>query len=288
LQRVRQVIERASTLIAQNDDSDLVQARSMLAGLKDYAQDSRYRTVVSDLMARLVERAVAALEAGSVEEAEAFIDAAREEPFAILGRRAEVARVDAQIQQIRRRGRLRLLGAVGAGAIILLMIVVLTRDSWLPVIFPPPTATPTATFTPSSTFTPSNTPTDTSTPTQTFTPTDTPTPTRTFTPSNTPTETYTPTDTPTITDTPTATATPQYLCTIINVTNENRNVRAQPTINSAQISVLPPARLANVLEQQRNDVAELWYRIVFEIDGAQVTGWIRSDNVQEATDCPEF
>jgi hypothetical protein len=32
----------------------------------------------------------------------------------------------------------------------------------------------------------------------------------------------------------------------------------------------------------------LWYRIVFEIDGAQVTGWIRSDNVQEATDCPEF
>lgn len=50
MQRAKQVIERASALIAQNFDNELSQARSMLAGLRDYAQDERYRNVVSDLL----------------------------------------------------------------------------------------------------------------------------------------------------------------------------------------------------------------------------------------------
>ena len=92
LQRAKEVIERAASLIALNQDNDLVQARSMLAGLKEYAQDSRYRSVVSDLLARIIERAVAALDDGSLDEAQALTDIAHEEPFTILGRRPEVAR----------------------------------------------------------------------------------------------------------------------------------------------------------------------------------------------------
>ncbi|MBE2182853.1 MAG: hypothetical protein IAE89_05465 [Anaerolineae bacterium] len=289
LQRVRQVIERASTLIAQNDDSDLVQARSMLAGLRDYSQDSRYRTVVSDLLARIVERAVNALEDGSVDEAEALVEAAQEDPFAILGRRAEVARVESQIAELRRRSRLRLYGAVGAGFIILLMIIVLTRDVWQPVVFPPPTDTPTATFTPSDTFTPSNTPTDTPLPTETYTPTDTLTPTDTFTPSYTPTDTPTATDTPTPTNTPTITPTPVSLCTVVNLSDENKFVRSRPAIDSSRISELPPGRLADVLEiAQESGTNATWFRIVFDVDGIQVNGWTRSDNVVESTPCPTF
>lgn len=74
LQRAKEVIERAASLIALNQDNDLVQARSMLAGLKEYAQDSRYRSVVSDLLARIVERAVSALDDGSLDEAQALTE----------------------------------------------------------------------------------------------------------------------------------------------------------------------------------------------------------------------
>jgi tetratricopeptide (TPR) repeat protein len=288
MQRARQVIERASTLIAQNDDSDLVQARSMLAGLKDYAQDSRYRTVVSDLLARIIERAVSAVEEGSLDEAEALIEAAHEEPFPILGRRAEIARVEAQIRAQRQSSRLRIFGIVGGIIIVIAAALFLSRDAWIPIINPPPTNTPTATFTPSNTFTPSYTATDTATPTDTPTPTVTFTPTRTLTPTSTPTDTLTATNTSTATETPTITPTPEYLCEVINMSGENKFVRAQPTVDSAQISTLPPARLARVLEIQRNAQNELWYRIVFEIDGAQVIGWTRASNVEESTDCPDF
>jgi tetratricopeptide (TPR) repeat protein len=282
LQRVRQVIERTGQMVAGNDDSDLVQARSMLSGLREYSGDSRYRTVVSDLMARLVERAVAAVEQGSVDEAEALIEAVRDEPFSILGRRAEVSRVEAQVKALRGQARLRLMAIAGGIILVFIAAMILFRDAWLPIVFPPPTATPTATFTPSSTPTITNTPTDTPTPTNTFTPT------RTFTPSHTPTDTATATNTPTATDTPTVTPTPVFLCQVLNTTNENRNVRAQPDISSAQISVIPPARLANVLEQARNANNELWYRVQFDIQGATVTGWVRSDQLEESTDCPEF
>ena len=100
--------------------------------------------------------------------------------------------------------------------------------------------------------------------------------------------TFTPSNTPTPTDTPTNTPTPVFLCQVVNTSGEAKFVRAQPTVQSAQISLLPDGRLANVLEIQRTENGEKWYRITYEIEGAQATGWTRSDNVREATTCPPF
>ena len=282
MQRAKQVIERASSLIAQNYDNDLVQARSMLSGLMDYAQDSRYRAVVGDLLNRYLERAVTAVDEGDVEEAEALIQSIREEPFNILGRRAEVARIENSIRSMRQRSQFRLAGIIGGSIIIIVLVIIGTRGTWEPIINPPPTSTPTATFTPSDTPPPSNTPPPSSTPT------DTPTATASLTPSDTPTATFTPSqtltpsETPLPTDTPTATATPRYLCQVINLSNENKFLRSQPTTGSLQVGQLPPGRLANVLQQERNEAGELWYFITFSADGILETGWTRSNNVSIA------
>jgi hypothetical protein len=287
MQRARQVIERASALIAQNYDNDLVQARSMLSGLIDYAQDSRFRAVVGDLLNRYLERAVTAVEEGDLEEAEALIQSTREEPFNILGRRAEVARVENSIRSLRQRSRLRLGGIIGGSILIIAFVILGTRGTWEPLIFPPPTDTPTATLTPTITFTPSDTPTPSNTPPPSDTPTATFTPSDTPTATDTATATFTPTDTPLPTDTPTATATPQFLCQVVNASQEPKILRSQPTTSSANIGLLPIARVANVLEVQRNEIGELWYFIVFTVDGIQESGWTRSNNVTPADEsCP--
>lgn len=300
LTRARQVIDRAASLINQNVDSELVQARSMLAGLSDYSGDSRYRTVVGDLLNRYIERAAAALEEGDIAEAEGLVESAKEEPFNVLGRRAEITRVENQVRALRRQSRLKLGGIIGGGIVIFALLAFGTRGTWEPIINPPPTSTPTPTetptqtytpsetFTPSMTFTPSETATATATathtPTRTLTPTATDTPSPTFTPSNT----LTPSHTPLPTETLTPTATPTYLCQVINITQEGKRVRSQPTVESALISNLPPGRAAFVLEQTRISEFEVWFRITFEIDGASITGWTRSDNVSESTDCPSI
>lgn len=120
----------------------------------------------------------------------------------------------------RRRGSGWLLGAMGAGIIIVIGFVLLSLNNGeLPSVLAflasaTPTPTATATFTPSdtptatATETPTSTSTPSDTPTATHTPTDTPTPTQTPTPTDTATATATPTDTPTVTDTPTITNTP--------------------------------------------------------------------------------
>lgn len=287
MQRGKQVMERASALIAQNYDNDLVQARSMLSGLIDYAQDTRYRAVIGDLLNRYLERAVTAVEEGDLEEAEALIQSTREEPFNILGRRAEVARVENSIRSLRQRSRLRLGGIIGGSILIIAFVILGTRGTWEPLIFPPPTSTPTATLTPSESPTPSDTPTATDTPTPSDTPTATYTPSDTPTATLTPSETYTPTDTPLPTETATPTATPQYLCQVVNISQENKILRSQPTTASADVGRLPPGRVANVLEVQRNDVGQLWYFIVFNVDNLQENGWTLSSNVVPADDtCP--
>lgn len=292
--RARQVIERASTLIAGNLDADLVQARSMLAGLQDYAQDSRYRTVVGDLLGRYIERSVGAIEDGELDEAEALVESMKEEPFNILGRRAEMGRVENQIRQLRQQSRLRLGAIVGGTIIIILLVLIGTRGVWEPIINPPPTSTPTMTFTPSDTPTATITPTPSDTATPTETPTETPTatltPTRTSTPTPTltPTETSTPTETYTPTETPTVTPTPQILCQVVNVSQENKFIRSAATTASTQIGLLPPARLADVLQQERDGNGALWYRIRFTVDASVIEGWTRADNVSPATDCPIF
>jgi tetratricopeptide (TPR) repeat protein len=296
MQRARQVIERAASLINQNFDNELVQARAMLAGLRDYAQDSRYRVVVSDLQQRFIERSVAAIEEGDVAEAETWLEMMREEPFNILGRRTEVARIENSVRALRQRNRIRLL------AIVVIIIIgggigiIGTQPLWQPILYPPPTATPSDTPTPTATFTPSDTPTptDTATPTVTpsvtvtpsLTPTDTPTPTETYTPS----PTFTPSDTPTPTDTPTATPTLVIQCQVYHGNLDGTNIRSRPTtVNSTIVGFMPSGQVANVLGIERGQSAnELWYNISFVIEGATIQGWVRADRVVEINECPNF
>ncbi len=290
MQRARQVIERASSLIAQNFDNELVQARSMLAGLRDYAQDSRYRTVVSDLLSRFVERASIAVEEGDAAEAEDWLEMTREEPFNILGRRSEVSRLETQIRNMRRGNTLRLLGIIIIIIIGGTIATFASRPLWLPIINPP---TATATYTPSdtptatATFTPSDTATPTVTPSRTVTPSNTPTETPTPSETPTPTATLTPSDTPTITDTPTATATLVVQCRVFVARLDGINVRSRPTTTAPQIGILPSGTPADVLGietgTQNNQV---WYRISATIDGATLQGWIRNDLVVPISPCP--
>ncbi|MCL4249290.1 MAG: SH3 domain-containing protein [Anaerolineae bacterium] len=311
MQRARQAIERASALIAQNFDTELTQARSMLAGLRDYAQDNRYRTVVSDLQTRFVERAQAAIEEGDISEAEGWLTALREEPFNILGRRVEINRLENMVRGAQRGRRLRL-GLIGTAILLIGGIgLLLSRDAWMPVINPPPTSTasvtptatatwtpsitPTATSTPTWTVTPSNTPTATWTvtpsltvtpswtPTETHTPTHTPTPSPTLTPSNTPT----PTETPTITPTPQNSPTPAPLCRVLRQGDTGVFIRSRPTTQAPNVGTLPPGVAVDVLEQTREQTTGvIWYRIEFILDGAFVRGWIRSDTIIELFQCP--
>jgi tetratricopeptide (TPR) repeat protein len=307
MQRARQVIERAAELIAQNFDNDLLQARSMLTGLLQYAQDGRYRAIVSDLLGRYIERAQAALDEGDFIEADALLQTMREEPFNILGRRSEVARLENAVREQRGRTRLRNAGIVGGGITIILLFLLLTQGMWLPVLFPPPTPTPTATFTPSMTFTasntptpsdtptPSNTPTASNTPSPTVTPSFTATPSWTWTPSHTPTHTITPSETPrpsetpSVTPTPTITPTLETLCTVI--TRQNINVRSRPAAgDTALVAQLPTGTVLRVLgvETGLND-GLLWYRIEADYSGIVIrNGYVRSDTVNQVTPCPSF
>lgn len=311
LTRARQTIERASSLVMQNFDSELTQARGMLANLSEYAQDERYRYVVNELLTRYLERADYALEEGNMAEAEQWLAATREEPFRILGRRTEVYRTESAIR--RRRGRTRTL----VGGIIFIIIMGLialafaTRPSWEAAFFPSPTPTETTTPTPTETLTPSITPTASDTPTPSpswtpsLTPTSSPSPTWTWTPSPTwtpswtptasltPTHTNTPTPTsthtstptvtptPTITNTPTITATPPDLCRVIVLAPQGIRMRTEPNTISGVIRVLGRDSILEVIQQERQPNGTLWYQVrVNTAEGLQ-QGWVRSDTVQE-------
>ncbi len=288
MQRARQVIERAATHIAQNYDNELLQARSMLSGLMEYAQDPRYRTVVNDLMSRYIERAVVAVEDGDLEETEALLETMQDDPFNVVGRRPELRRIENQAKSVRRRARLRSLG-IGSGIIIVIALVALfTRPTWEGAIFPSPTPTPTQTYTPSASPTPSDTPTASNTPTDTHTPTLTYTPSRTPTDTYTPTPTFTPTDTHTPTNTQTYTPTPRILCRAI--ATQQSNVRSQPDLNAPIIGILQPSTVVDVVGQERVG-GQLWFRIEASIDGVAFSGGYMFANsvTQLSTDrCPDF
>ncbi len=313
MQRARQTIERAASHIAQNFDSELTQARTMLAGLSMYAQDERYRVVVNDLLARYMERAELAIMEGDISTAQSWIDAMREDPFRVLGRRSELFRLEAAVRSLRNRRRAIVGGISGIIGLGLLAIVFISRPQWEAVFFPSETptatwtATATLTFTPSITPTPSDTPTvtPTLTPSLTFTPTITPswtwTPSPTWTPSftptasltptasNTPTETFTPTPTPTdtltptITPTPTITSTPRALCTIIVNNQQPIFLRSQPTARSQSVTTLPFGTVMEAIERQPEQGGGnlLWYRVRLTQNGRQLEGWVRTDLVGE-------
>jgi tetratricopeptide (TPR) repeat protein len=314
MQRARQTIERAANHIAQNFDSELTQARTMLAALSMYAQDERYRVVVNELMARYMERAEQAIVEGDINAAQSWLDAMREDPFRILGRRSELFRLDAAVRSLRNRRRALVGGVSGIIGMGLLAIVFISRPQWEAVFFPTETPTPTWTATPTLTFTPSVTPTPSDTPTVTptltpsltYTPTITPswtwTPSPTWTPSftptasltptasNTPTETFTPTPTPTetltptITPTPTITSTPRALCTIIVNNAQPIFLRSQPTPRSESLATLPFGTVMEAIERQPEQGGAsriLWYRVRLTRDGRLLEGWVRSDLVGE-------
>ncbi len=308
--RAQQVIKRAQALVTQNFDAELAQARQMLAELVgEYAQDERYRSTVNDLFTRYLERADEALQEGNTRDAKTWLDAMREEPFRILGRRTDLSRVESVIRRNRNRGRIVMLIVIvillGMGGVTAAM----TRGQWEPILFPTPTHTATPTFTPTATrtptitptptdtFTPTPTPTPTDTPTDTPTPTDTFTPTYTYTPSYTPTDTSTPTNTatathtPTPTDTPTITPTPPELCRAVVLGQNGINLRWRPKRSSEQVARIPPATIVPILQQQREEGTvngPIWYYVRVRIVDSDLTGWIRSDTVTTVTgsDCP--
>ncbi len=222
MQEARQVIERLSALLAQNFDDELAQARTMLANLREYAQDPRFRMIVADLLARHLERVETALDRHELPIAERWLALAKDEPFRVLGRRSEILQLEEEVRALQRARTMRG-GAIGGGVIVVLLALALfSRPVWTPFLFPPtatltltPSGTPTITHTPTATdtFTATFTPTQTSTPTFTLTPSFTPTATRTRTPTATSTETETPTDTLTPSDTPTLTITPTLTLT---------------------------------------------------------------------------
>lgn len=294
-QRARQTIDRCAAMIAQNYDNDLAQARSLLADLRDFSQDDRYRAVVGELLARYMERAEFSLEDGDLAEAETWLAAMREEPFRILGRRAEMHRLEAILRRTRQGNRLRIGALVGGILVILGATALLTRDVWQPILNPPPTATPTITLTPSITPTASHTATATATPTETATATATETATATHTPTNTATATstatatHTPTDTATLTNTPTITPTPAVLCQALITNQSGSRVRSRPSTSAPQTGTLNFAQPVNVVELQLGaDDARTWYFVRAQVEDVEVQGWVREENLtsQAGQTCP--
>lgn len=299
MQRARQMIERSAAMIAQNFDNELAQARGILAELRDYAQDERYRITVNDLFSRYMERAEVALEEGDLREARSWTETMHEDPFRLLGRRAELLRLENQIRDIRGRERLVVAGLIGSAMIVLGALAFITRPTWEPIINPPPTSTPTITLTPTITFTPTATHTPTATPTWTatpsltvtpsMTPTHTATPTHTPTPTSTPTftSTPTPTSTPTNTSTPTITPTPVEICIV--TPNTRSTIRTLPDANAQAVGFVDPGLRLDVINQARDDDGFVWQLIVSRLEGgAEIRGWIRSDltEIVGSRQCP--
>jgi tetratricopeptide (TPR) repeat protein len=315
--RARQNIERASSLISQNYDSELPQARAMLAEMTNFSQDERYRSTVNELFTRYLERAEVLLEEGNIREARQWIDAMREEPFRILGRRSDVARLDAAMRGRRTRGRIFTGGIIGIIFIGLAALGFAAREPIAVAFFPTqtpsptltytPSASPTAslTYTPSATYTPSLTPTSTPTGTWTWTPsptwtpswtptatltpthTNTPTPTSTFTNTPTPTQTYTPTQTPSITPTPSP------ICLAVVVVGEGARLREEPTLGSRQLLTVEEDQTIEIIGQEYGAGSNfIWYDVRITLDnGSQVFGYLREDTVSvfsPSTGCPDL
>ena len=306
ISRADENIRRAQALISQNFDTELAQARQMLAEMVGaYAQDKRYRDTVNDLFTRYLERADEALQDGSAREAQAWLDALREEPFRILGRRGDVSRIDGALRGRRNRGRLVMLFMFIVFIAFAGAVAFATQPQWEAILFPTPTETPTPTHTPTITPTPTatftatatptatHTATNTGTPTPTFTPTNTLTPTNTATPTNTPTITPTASNTPTATNTPTASPTPEEICRAVVLNQNAINVRARPTTREGTpiVGYLPTGTVVSILRQEReerNPVGEIWYFVNVKVGDGKITGWIRNDTVvaDRARPCP--
>jgi len=299
VEETRQNLDRSAMLIAQNTEGELAQARNLLASMGGYASDSRYRTAVADLLASHLGYIEAALDRGDVNAAERWLKISKEEPFRILGRRTELLHMEDEIRRIKRGRFVGRMGVIVGLIAILVLVLYLSRNSWVGVVAPSPTPTSTATLTPSVT----PTPTDTPTPTPTYTPSTTPSPTITpsytntasLTPTHTdtPTHTFTPSITPTASDTlppsetPSITPTTTFLCRVF--VNDNVRVRSRPSTSADVIITATRNTAMEVLEQRISDTDGLvWYRVRLQLEGATVEGWLRGNLVVEITECPRF
>jgi hypothetical protein len=263
--------------------------------------------VVGDLLQRYIERAEAAVEDGDAGDATAWLATLRDEPFNILGRRAEIQRVENSVRRMRQRGQIRTMFVT----IIIIILggasVAAAQPLWSPVLFPPPTVTPSVTPPPTFTFTPSDTPPPSATPTATNTPTATASATVTVTPSwtvtpsmtpshtntpthtHTPTATHTPTETPTITLTPSVTATLSELCRVFVAGSESINVRSRPSATATLVGRIPRNTAMPVLRQERSTSdGRVWFYVNAPVEGARIEGWIRSDLVVQTSDCGQL
>lgn len=161
-------IFEAKRLINSDTDSDRMQAKDVLNGLREYNQDSTYRQLVSTLLRQYIDQAETALRNKKFREAERWIAPAQDEPFKILGGSEEVWKLSNRLEVARREPWIRLAG-LSAGILVLVLILgALTTSMWKPLMFPP---TQTSTFTPTMTVTVTITPEEEETPTPTFTPT---------------------------------------------------------------------------------------------------------------------
>jgi len=286
MESARQTMDQAAALIAQNTESELAQARTLLAGLREHAADNRYRAVVADLLASHLGYIESAIDRGDVLAAERWISISKEDPFRILGRRTELLALEDEIRKIKRGRMLQRFGFIGGIIILIGLVAFMTQDSWIGAVAPSPTPSYTPSQTATATLTPTLTLTPSHTPTLTLTPSITPTPTWTYTPSHTPTHTYTPSITPTETETPTLTPTPLFLCEV-EVGNQALRVRERPALAAAFNATLQPRDRAIVLEQRVSDAdGEIWYRIQAEKGDSIVAGWIQTFGVEPITPCP--
>ncbi len=62
-----------------------------------------------------------------------------------------------------------------------------------------------------------------------------------------------------------------------NVKVESVNVRAEATTDSARVCQLPENTTVNVVEEKTAGDGKVWYHVSFTLEGADKTGWIRSD-----------
>jgi len=291
MERDKQTIERAASLVAQNMDSELTQALTMLSDLSEHSQDERYRSVINDLFSRYLERAENAVEQNDMGEAKQWLSALHDEPFRFLGRRTEIFRLESIIRSQRNRAR-----AIGGGIIIVIFFILggaalATRPQWEAALFPTQsptpldsptpsnTPTPTMSLTPSDTPQPSNTPTPSDTPSLTPTLTATQTSTASLTPTNTSTATFTVTPSPTWTPsfTPTASMTPTHTDTPTHTPTRTHT----PTVTLTPSVTTTPPPLCQLIANPPSDASGIRLREDATTQSAQLAV-LSDDTVMDA------
>ncbi|MBN1922178.1 MAG: SH3 domain-containing protein [Anaerolineae bacterium] len=258
---VKRLLDEAEKSLNLRDDQGaeeaLVKLQAIAEDYSDYAQDPRFRSLLSKLQRNFLDQADRDLEEGAVDlnTVRARLEKLRGKPFNLLGRtpaevRSLYARID-EIQKARRRKQLQPFILGGLGLIAFLILILATRGIWDPIINPPPTPTPTITSTPEPTSTPTITPTATATPI------------------------------------PSPTAS-RELCLGMTRSGSRYIVYQSANRTSTQLGTAPPEQPVRILDQTRDKDGRLWYRVDYGDAETTHIGWIPAEFVIEVTDCPRL